>query len=388
MGKQIEKQNAELEVLTAQSREFEQKYGIDTEKGDAVEILSERIRRIGSLTEKVNVIEQASELARLHEESVSTALHTMFLRIGHPELTNADIYALCERYQAYMQIKERADELFDNAEHARALLELGKEQIASFFSRFPDSEDGPSERLYVIRTNAENYGTVSKAFALAKKELDEFVEENPGCERAPDTADSSLPADELEEMMEDAFKSVQQLEKSKGALLMSTAKLSELIDSALGIEEELEAKAQQLERLRYRLAVIEKTKELLAKAKDDLSGRYLGRMREKFDEYLSVLAESELIESELDRDLVISLRGGGIMRECDYFSTGICDLVNLALSLSLVDALFEQESTFIILDDPFVNLDSQKLARAKGILERLADGTQIIYFTCHESRAL
>lgn len=44
------------------------------------------------------------------------------------------------------------------------------------------------------------------------------------------------------------------------------------------------------------------------------------------------------------------------------------------------------EKPFLILDDPFVNLDDEKLARGRRLLAVLSQDYQVIYFTCHGSR--
>jgi len=69
-------------------------------------------------------------------------------------------------------------------------------------------------------------------------------------------------------------------------------------------------------------------------------------------------------------------------------SVGYQDLIGVALRFALADAMYPEEKPFLILDDPFVNFDSQKLARAKQLLDEVAERYQIIYFTCHESRGL
>ena len=56
------------------------------------------------------------------------------------------------------------------------------------------------------------------------------------------------------------------------------------------------------------------------------------------------------------------------------------------MRLSLIDSLFEKEKPFIILDDPFVNLDENKIKNATNLLKNLSQEYQIVYFICHESR--
>ena len=53
---------------------------------------------------------------------------------------------------------------------------------------------------------------------------------------------------------------------------------------------------------------------------------------------------------------------------------------------ALTDILFTGEKPFIILDDPFSDLDDDKVAAAVALIKRLAEEYQILYFVCHESR--
>ena len=48
--------------------------------------------------------------------------------------------------------------------------------------------------------------------------------------------------------------------------------------------------------------------------------------------------------------------------------------------------IYPGEKPFLILDDPFVNLDDEKLARGRRLLAVLSQDYQVIYFTCHGSR--
>lgn len=60
--------------------------------------------------------------------------------------------------------------------------------------------------------------------------------------------------------------------------------------------------------------------------------------------------------------------------------------MNFFARLALVDSMFNQEDVFLVLDDPFVNMDQEKIAIAGEILEEISSKRQILYFTCHTSR--
>ena len=87
-------------------------------------------------------------------------------------------------------------------------------------------------------------------------------------------------------------------------------------------------------------------------------------------------------------DLDVQLERQGEARELGYFSAGQMDAVMLCMRFALVDALFTGEKPFVILDDPFVNLDDAHTAQALELLRKLAGDRQVIYLVCHSSRAV
>ena len=62
------------------------------------------------------------------------------------------------------------------------------------------------------------------------------------------------------------------------------------------------------------------------------------------------------------------------------------DLIYICMRLSLVQVLFKEEHPFIVLDDPFVNLDELKINNAFKLIKKMSKDYQIIYFICHSSR--
>ena len=54
--------------------------------------------------------------------------------------------------------------------------------------------------------------------------------------------------------------------------------------------------------------------------------------------------------------------------------------------MALIDALFTDEMPPVILDDPFVNLDDDKIPRALSLVKDMSKEKQILYFACHKSR--
>lgn len=135
------------------------------------------------------------------------------------------------------------------------------------------------------------------------------------------------------------------------------------------------------------LEVIKKTSSFLKEACDNITSKYLGKTKERFKEYSSLITGSEG-EYTLNTSFELTKTERGEAHGIESYSRGTRDLYALSLRLALVDALYEKESPFIILDDPFTALDDAKLERAKATLKTLGKTKQILYFTCTKARAI
>ena len=149
----------------------------------------------------------------------------------------------------------------------------------------------------------------------------------------------------------------------------------------------LESNSGKIDEMKENCDILEKTKKLLETAKEQFSSHYLEKMKNSFVNNLKLIGGKEM-EVSVDVNLNVKINECGSNKEIDYFSTGYRDLIYICMRLSLIDSLFENEKPFIILDDPFVNLDEGKIANAIGLLNSLAKKYQIVYFVCHESRSL
>ena len=134
--------------------------------------------------------------------------------------------------------------------------------------------------------------------------------------------------------------------------------------------------------------LLDDTMALLEQAKENLATSFMGPIRSSFAQYLDQLWAQQEGKVLVTADLDVQMERYGIARELGYFSAGQTDMVMLCMRFALVDALFAEEKPFVILDDPFVNLDDARIAEALRLLERLAADRQIIYLTCSSSRAL
>ena len=153
------------------------------------------------------------------------------------------------------------------------------------------------------------------------------------------------------------------------------------------IRDELAVWQEKKEADRHRADLLEDTMDFLGEARDRLATAYMGPIRDSFAVLMERMTGQTRQGILVNEELEVALEREGASRELAYFSAGQADLVMLCMRLALVDALFRETKPFVILDDPFVNLDDAHTASALELLEDLSRDRQIIYLVCHSSRA-
>ncbi|MDE6867829.1 MAG: hypothetical protein K2J83_01640, partial [Clostridia bacterium] len=128
--------------------------------------------------------------------------------------------------------------------------------------------------------------------------------------------------------------------------------------------------------------------ECLKTAEENLKEKYVKPVRDKFIDYSALLEKALGEKITMNRDFEISFERSGKERSEKHFSAGQRTICAFCFRLALIWNMYEGEKPFLILDDPFVSLDEQHLKRVKELLKELSKKMQIIYFSCHDSRAM
>lgn len=152
---------------------------------------------------------------------------------------------------------------------------------------------------------------------------------------------------------------------------------------------DMEAKKAELElrmeSYKAEYDVLVKTADFLKQADENLKVKYRAPLQNSLDKYLSLIDGGEN-KVKIDVDLNVTAIEKGKEFDTGYYSKGYQNLFEICKRFALTDVLFTGEKPFIILDDPFYNLDDQKIVAAIDLIKKLSQEYQIIYFVCHESR--
>ena len=78
---------------------------------------------------------------------------------------------------------------------------------------------------------------------------------------------------------------------------------------------------------------------------------------------------------------------GPITIETEQLSQGAGGALALATRLALAETYLKVSDGFILLDDPLVHFDADRLTEAVNLLKTFAERHQVIFFTCHDQQA-
>ncbi len=202
-------------------------------------------------------------------------------------------------------------------------------------------------------------------------------------EAAESLAALSQQLQTLQAQLEALEARIQQLSAEQETAERRLAELYEMERHAQQAIEDLAAMEQ-----RYHLLTL--VRDHLTKARNDFTKQYMDPMMDAFTKYYGILAnasdEALVTTFRMDADFNVHLLAEGEARNTELLSAGYRNLVELARRMAFIDAMYKEEKPFILLDDPFINLDPPKVEGGMRFLEAIARDHQVIYFTCHDSR--
>ena len=288
-----------------------------------------------------------------------------------------------EQYgDAMAEMERRISRKTSQEREERADLQLLQAFFAPMGLELPQDIRGALLQLREDLRAAQNAQTLAQALAEQITVMEEtcgemLFEENP-------------EEDDLQRLQQKEAQLREEMTAATTRMLRAEQEVRQLQDEISAIPAvgaELREAQQRLTEQREKVKLLDATMEFLQQARENLSTAYMGTIRSRFGYYLSKLEGGDgkyLVDSQLR----VQLERQGQSRELAYFSAGQTDLVLLCMRLALVDALFKNEEMFVILDDPFVNLDDEHMEQARRLLPELASQRQILYLTCHSGRAL
>ena len=282
---------------------------------------------------------------------------------------NAKLYEMYER-------KKRAAEEYENSERE---LSSG---INGYFSAFNFSDEHLDyrQKANALKEAVKSIEGCNIAIDKCTAELDKLGE--TGAEQGYNETESVSELNEKLKIAADWYR--QKLSEGERIKTRIDA-LEAAFDSLTDAENKRAELKERLASSERELKILSLTLEFMKKADETLKTRYRAPMQESLSKYFSMIAGDNFSVS-VDTDMKVSVNAFGAERETEFFSKGYRNLFEICKRFALTDILFTSEKPFMILDDPFCNLDDEKTVAALTLVKKLATQYQIIYLVCHESR--
>ena len=139
---------------------------------------------------------------------------------------------------------------------------------------------------------------------------------------------------------------------------------------------------------RRRLSEYAVAAECIAEAQRSLTRTVVGPVAESFKKY-SALVKNTLGDSlYIDKNFSVAYESDGRLRPDGHLSAGQRAVANVCYRLAVIDNIFRSDIPFVVLDDPFSELDGERMEAMAKLLPALARDRQIIYLYCHPSRKI
>lgn len=253
-------------------------------------------------------------------------------------------------------------------------------EVAAFLAPYKLSGADAFSQLSEAR---REYARLSERIVETRREA--TILEGDGLESSP--VYDNVCAAETEQELQKLELELNSLLRNGAVRERQLASISEELDSRELLCMRRDELTERLAKYTDNYKIILLTKDYLTRAKDAVTSKYLGKTKASFEQYAELIGAADG-EYDMDTSFAVMRREGARSQPVEAYSRGTRDLFNVAARFALIDSLYESESPFVILDDPFAAFDDRRAARALGLISEISKKRQIIYFTCSSSRAI
>jgi|GEM_PF-1653614 len=335
------------------------------------------------------------KLAEFPEEDLKTASSRMdairsFLNVYHLPMeddtsVNKRLHELSQMLSEYEKLAEQ------KRDHERAVREQKDLQatLRSFFDTYEIAGVCNLQEYSFddLRDQVQGYRRAQADAANAKRELEIFRAQNAVELSAPEM--DPAPGLTREELLE--RRAVLEAEKEDASRSLSAyreelAKKAEQLDVMDEMRSKLTELTDEQSAEKIKLEGIQNAKKYLEKAKAEVVSRYSAPILASFEKNMKRIDPKSEAIFRIDTNMQVTVDEKGLQRESALFSAGYRDLMGFCMRLAFIDAVFTEEKPMLILDDPFTNLDDEKLKKARDLVHEIANEYQVLYFTCSTAR--
>lgn len=359
--------------------------GYKNEKNKASWKEIQEAEKEAALEQKVDLEEKITSLkdaVRNVHETIGTFLgkFRVYCEVGEYQ---SRLYKLKNQLHSYERLQDQLTECMEERENYQVLLT----KMNSFENKYGFSlgEDATT-KLSTLQGKALEYKLAEDAYKEVYRKKKDFEQRQ---EKTFWTREAVCPysLEELNHMIEQADLKLEELKEARIQYSKQLEDLQEQLDLRDEKQMELEEMLVQQDIDTKKYHIVKLTQDFLQRAKEQFTAKYMDPIAKGFSKYYKMLTGDTQENWVIDANINLKIHEQGELRDTKWFSAGYQDLIGICMRLALVDAMYQEEKPFLILDDPFVNLDKAKVSCGNKLLLSVSKEYQVIYFTCHDSRS-
>lgn len=157
------------------------------------------------------------------------------------------------------------------------------------------------------------------------------------------------------------------------------------LSSHSALTEEKETLTAEISKLKEEAEIAKDAYDILNITAKSFKASFIPYLNEKVKEILNGILSSSVDYLSIKDDLSVEIRMSdeANLKDSEFFSQGMGDLINFALRIAIYSILCDNISVPLILDDCFIELDDIRFAKIMDYLDKNFEN-QIIYFTAHK----
>lgn len=386
---------SEEEIETKQGKTIEKKAsggftlsmdGVNIEvfsgEGDLEEVLksvSEKEKELNDNYEKLEVdsLQSAESLAELYRQKKQQLAHAE--SVYKSELGDEDVQTLKEELDELGDLDQvrSLNEISDDLVEARTVFEslkkdadAAQDQIAEWQKEYDSVED-------VIMELAET----SKSMKDLKSDIENLPELPSGYESADEFIEKveSLDGEIRRLSQEISEKKIEKANLEKDAPDISSEELQKMLEDAESDFKCIHNEGETLARVRERTLSLLKS----------MDANTYSSLEKSFLNWLQRMVGDRFEAIEMDVDLPSTFQtDDGRPLSYNLLSHGTKDTVALAWRFALTEHFLQDQSGFIILDDPMVDMDPDRREMTSKAIEEFTKKQQVLVMTCHPEHSM
>jgi uncharacterized protein YhaN len=154
------------------------------------------------------------------------------------------------------------------------------------------------------------------------------------------------------------------------------------------LQEQLDELNEKFDIVLRKGKAIQRVKQVADELSEHLDQQAFLGLKNDIESFISNMTNHRYKQIKINESLPTGfVRSDGNIVETDLLSTGTLDVLGLALRLSMANYFLKEQEAFLVMDDPFVDMDPGRQSNAANLLKDYSKTKQLIIFTCHPTHA-